>query len=91
MRRAGNPKNFRDSEITKAMLCGLASEIANDSGDYQKQYRFHARLRRLGERLKLLTNLFGFGVLGLIPSQDPFESGDLSVGISDETWVLFVC
>jgi hypothetical protein len=80
VRRAGNPKYSRESEITKAMLCGLASELDNDSPEYQRQYRYYTKLRRLGQRLEILTNKFGFGVLGLIPLQDPFESG-----ISDET------
>jgi hypothetical protein len=89
--RAGNPRNHRDSEITKAMICGSASELDHGSGEHRKQYRYYSALRRLGQRLKLLTDTFGFGVLGLIPSQDLLETADPGVRISDETWVLFVC
>jgi hypothetical protein len=79
-RRAGNPNNSRASEITKAMLCGLAPEFDNDSREYRRQYDYHTTLRRLGQRLELFTTTFGFGALGLIAFQGPFESG-----ISDET------
>jgi hypothetical protein len=84
-RRAGNPKNSHDAEITKAMLCGLALELETDSREYKRQYRCARNLRKLGQRLEILTNTFGPGVLGLIPFQDHFESVDLSVKISDET------
>jgi hypothetical protein len=87
--RQGNPKNSRESKITKAMICGLASELDLRSQEYDKQYRYYTELRKLGKRLALLTETFGFGVLGLIPTQDPLETVDLGVRISDETWVLF--
>jgi hypothetical protein len=85
MRRAGNPSHFRDSEITKAMFRGLGPEVSDDNRAYQKQYRYYTRVRRLGERLQLLTKTFGFGVLGLIPSQDASDSGDCIPKISDDT------
>jgi hypothetical protein len=90
-RRAGNPKYSQYAEITKAMLCGLAPELETDSPEYKRQYQYASKLRTLGQRLELLTNTFGFGVLGLIPFQDHFESVDLSVQISDETYVPFIC
>jgi hypothetical protein len=85
--RAGNPNYARDSEITKAMICGSASELDLDSPEYQKRYRSYSKIRKLGQRLELLTKTFGFGVLGLILSQDPLETIDVGVRISDETWV----
>jgi hypothetical protein len=91
-RKAGNPNFIRTAEITKAMmLCGLAPEVARDPRTYDKQYRIYTKLRKLGERLQLLTETFGFGVLGLIPTQDVSDGGDLVVRLSDEMWVPFVC
>jgi hypothetical protein len=89
-RKAGNPKNSHDAEITKAMFCGLGHELETDSREYQRKYRYATKLRRLGQRLELLTNTFGFGVLGLIPFQDHFDNVDLSVEINDETYVPFI-
>jgi hypothetical protein len=89
-RRPGNPNNVIESEITKAMLCGVAPDLEIGSPEYKKQYRFFSTLRKLGQRLALLTKTFGFGVLGLIPSQDTFENANLGFKISDETWVPFV-
>ncbi|KAH8728850.1 hypothetical protein GQ44DRAFT_608035, partial [Phaeosphaeriaceae sp. PMI808] len=35
------------------------------------KYRVFKRLRKLGERLHLLTRKFGYGVLGLLPLSSP--------------------
>jgi hypothetical protein len=83
--RAGNPKNKRASEITKTMICGSASELELDTPEKRKEYRTYTKLRKLGQRLEVLTKTFGVGVLGLILSQDPLEVVDPCVRISDET------
>jgi hypothetical protein len=88
--KAGNPNNSRASEITNAMIRGLASEVDLNNREHQKQRRYYTKLRKLGQRLDLLTQTFGFGVLGLIQTQDSLETVDVGVRINDETWVLFV-
>jgi hypothetical protein len=79
-RRPGNPKILEETEITEAILHGLVSELDSSSKEYRKQFEYCTKLRRIGQRLDLLTDNFGLGVLGLIP----FENF-LGCGISAET------
>jgi hypothetical protein len=83
-RRSGNPNIIRASEITKSMFRELAPELEPGCQEYEKKYQYYTKLRRLGQKLDILTETFGLGFLGLIPSRDPFESIDF-----DETWVSF--
>jgi hypothetical protein len=87
VRRAGNPRNFLASEITKAMISGMAPEVESDSEEYQRLRKYCAKLRQFGQRLEILTETFGFGVLGLISPCDTLGGEDLTVGIGDETSV----
>lgn len=85
--RAGNPNNFRASEITDAMICELSPEVEVNSSEYTKERRYYNRLRILGQRLDLLVETFGFGVLGLLQTRDLLEAVDVGIRINDETCV----
>jgi hypothetical protein len=89
--KSGNPNYIRDSEITKAILRALAPGLEKGNRGYKKEYEYSKKLRKLGQRLQLLTQFFGFGVLGLIPSQDFLESVEFDVRIRDETCVPLPC
>ena len=86
--RAGNPNNFRASEITDAMICELSPEVEVNSSEHTKEHRYYTRLRILGQRLDLLVETFGFGVLGLLQTRDHLEAVDGGIRINDETCVF---
>jgi hypothetical protein len=89
-RGPGNPNYVAGSEITKAMLYAVAPELQSGTAEYERQYRTFTKYRRLGQRLARLINVFGFGVLGLIPSQDTLGDVDLGLKITDEMCVQYV-
>lgn len=77
----GNPKNKNIANVTDKMMEELFPDLEERSTEYQKKRQKLASIRRLGQRLHILENKFGQGILGLI--HDHGSSGSLDVGISD--------
>ena len=88
----GNPRNFAESRITKAMMKDVYPEVHPDSAGYSKKYREIKGLRRSGRRLDLLVSQFGKGILGLLPLAKDDSSTGLACKVTDTMHVhsLFI-
>ena len=73
--RRGNPMHFANAQLTTSMMKETYPDLEEKDADYQRKYRFITTLRVLGQRLNLLVDRFGLGILGLIP----LASGTLDV------------
>ncbi len=65
--RFGNPNNCAEADITSSILHQFSPELQPGTAGYLQEYKRISRLRRLGKRLHLLTNTFGYGILALSP------------------------
>jgi hypothetical protein len=79
--KSGNPSNSAEAEVTVNMMVELFPGIRTDSDDYNTKYRMTTQLRKLGQRLHMLEEAFGKGILGLM--LDRGITGSLDFGISD--------
>ncbi|KID97357.1 hypothetical protein MAJ_06732, partial [Metarhizium majus ARSEF 297] len=70
VKRAGNPRNKRESDATKELLQHMLPELDEGSPEYPKLYPRVKRLRKLGKRLEMLELRFGQGLLALIPCSE---------------------
>lgn len=68
--KRGNPQNHAAAQVTLAMFRDMYSSVPHQAVP-EKKYRLFKRLRRLGQRFHLLTNVFGYGVLALLPLASP--------------------
>ena len=84
-KKSGNPSHVAHSEMTKSMIQEIYPELQPNTPGYQTKYRSVSELRKLGKRLHFLTTMFGYGILGLLPST---TGSDLC--ISDSMYVLLV-
>lgn len=73
--RRGNPVNHSEKAVVQAM----AEKIFPSSPQDKKRLAIAKRLKRLGERLNLLTIRFGEGVLALVPDHGLTREGILSI------------
>jgi hypothetical protein len=79
--KSGNPSNSAEAEVTVNMMVELFPGIRIDSDDYNTKYRMTTHLRKLGQRLHMLEEAFGKGILGLM--LDRGIAGSLDFGVSD--------
>lgn len=77
----GNPLVMEDSRISKGMLAQLYPDLDQKSPEYSRKERSVNRLRKIGQRLDLLVQNFGFGMIGLIPL--PTDGGEQAFNITD--------
>lgn len=63
----GNPNNLEDSRVSKLIIKEVYPNLELNSSEYQRKLRFVGRVRKLGQRLDLLVETFGYGILGLLP------------------------
>ncbi|OOG00878.1 hypothetical protein ASPCADRAFT_202711 [Aspergillus carbonarius ITEM 5010] len=64
-RCAGNPSRKDDAEVAHAMMNELFPDLSPTSSVYAQEYKSIKYYRKLGQRLYLLTDRFGPGILGL--------------------------
>ncbi|EPE34260.1 RNase III [Glarea lozoyensis ATCC 20868] len=77
----GNPLVMEDSKVSKEMLAQLYPGLDRNSPEYSRKERFVNKLRKTGQRLDLLVQKFGFGIIGLVPL--PSDGGELAFNITD--------
>lgn len=82
--KKGNPLKIADSQLTISMLENLWPTLRMEDSLYKKKYDLVTGLRQLGQRLAHLVDLFGFGILGLIPSSLGFPCTDATLIIDDK-------
>jgi hypothetical protein len=63
----GNPNNLEDSRVSKLIMHEVYPNLEATSSEYKNKNRFVGKIRRLGQRLDLLVEKFGYGILGLLP------------------------
>lgn len=77
----GNPLVMEDSRVLKGMLARLYPDLGQNSPEYSRKERFVKKLCKIGQRLDLLVQNFGFGIIGLVPL--PMDSGEPAFNITD--------
>ena len=65
--QTGNPNNLEDSRVAKLIMSEVFPELKPDTLEYKNKLRSVGDMRRTGERLDLLVERFGYGILGLLP------------------------
>jgi hypothetical protein len=80
--KSGNPNHIEGAETTKAIMKEVFPNL-KDSAEYEKKYRTISNLRKLGQRLNLLVERFGYGIIGLLPSGGDASTVDPILNISD--------
>ncbi|OJJ47413.1 hypothetical protein ASPZODRAFT_142143 [Penicilliopsis zonata CBS 506.65] len=96
-RKAGNPENLADSDITKKMMKAIFPDLSPSAGqEYNKRYKYVTKIRRLGHRLMLMADKFGSGVIYLLPAHsltgasEVLVSDDMILESSNETFSAFL-
>lgn len=62
----GNPVNRDDANVAQAMMEGIYPDLQRETKEYQTKMATFKKLRQLGQRLHLLVERFGRGVLCLM-------------------------
>ena len=75
--RRGNPNVLREAAITTALATQIQPLWETESKDFKKLYDKVKRLRQLARNLQMLTDIYGFGILALLPSGPSHQ--DLSI------------
>ncbi len=63
----GNPNNLENSRVSKLIMKDIYPNLDINGPEYERKRLFVVKLRKLGERLDLLVQKFGYGILGLLP------------------------
>jgi hypothetical protein len=85
--RRGNPIHFANAQITTLMMKETYPDLKENDADYQRKYRFITTLRVLGQRLNLLVDRFGLGIIGLIPLASGTFDVDTIQSIDDRMYI----
>ncbi|PQE33781.1 Ribonuclease III protein [Rutstroemia sp. NJR-2017a WRK4] len=89
-RKPGNPGRIDDAEVSRVIMKALHPDVEPDSLGYKQAYSVVSKLRKLGQRLNLLTAKFGHGILGLLPlATDVLADSGLNIsdGLSDAKFI----
>ena len=81
-KKPGNPQNIKESLVTQSLLEQMFPTLEKDGPNYTRAYLKVKRLRKLGHRLSMLKELFGQGILGLLPFSE-FEMRPPLSSVSD--------
>jgi hypothetical protein len=86
--KSGNPSHLEDAQASKSMMKEVYPELKQESAEYKKKYRTITDLRKLGQRLNLLVDRFGYGIIGLLPLAVDVSAVDPILNISDRLYVI---
>ncbi|GLA56191.1 hypothetical protein AnigIFM63604_005161, partial [Aspergillus niger] len=75
-RGAGNPSRKDDAKVAQAMMKELFPDLSPTSPMYAQEYVVIKHYRKVGQRLYILTDRFGPGILGL--TLDPTHESEKS-------------
>ncbi|PQE27956.1 hypothetical protein CJF30_00009160 [Rutstroemia sp. NJR-2017a BBW] len=79
-RKPGNHGRIDDAEVSRAIMKALYPDLEPDSLGYKQAYSVVSKLRKLGQRLNILTAKFGHGIPGLLPlATDILADSDLNI------------
>ena len=84
--KRGNPFHIATAQVTTSMMEEVFPNLKKGDAKYNKMYRLISSLRQLGQRLALLVDRFGFGVLGLIPLTSRSSTADIFLSIDDNMY-----
>lgn len=73
----GNPNVLREAAMTAALATQIRPGLKEESKECKKFCDKVKRLRKLARNLQMLTNVYGFGILALLPSGPSYQ--DLSI------------
>lgn len=83
-KRAGNPLNLEESRATKKLLTEMYPNLVEKTPEYTRKYNIIRKIRKLGQRLYMLKDRFGEGILGLIQCSELDSTGCLPLNITDQ-------
>ncbi len=86
--KTGNPNHIEDAEGSKAIMKEVYPGLQQDSTEYIKKYRTVSNLRKLGQRLHLLADKFGDGIIGLLPLATDVSAIGPALSITDYLYVI---
>lgn len=81
--KTGNPSHIEDAEASRSMMKEVYPLLQQDNDEYGKKYRAISSLRKLGQRLHLLVEKFGYGIIGLLPSAPDVSAVEPILSITD--------
>lgn len=81
-RQRGNPLYLAEAAITKNILKDVYPDVDEGSAAYSRLYSEVKVLRKYGQRLDKLVEVFGFGILGLIPLVPSISTADQAFEIT---------
>lgn len=87
-RKPGNPLHISKSLATNALMGRLYPSLSQESTDYNRKYDRVKRIIKLGQRLVILKQRFGLGILGLIQSDGSKSGTQTHYEVSDHMYVL---
>ena len=83
----GNPFYIANAQLTTSIMKEIYPNLEKGDAGYVKKYRFITALRQLGQRLHLLVDRFGLGVIGLIPLAPGTPNVDNVLSIDDRMYI----
>lgn len=86
--QTGNPQNLELSRISDRMFKLSYPNLTPEDPSYVAKKNYTNELRKLGQRLDLLVNKFGDGILGLIPLPSDEPRLVQALTITDGVWVV---
>jgi hypothetical protein len=87
-RRPGNPLHINKSLATNALMSRLYPNLSQESTDCNRKYERAKRFIKLGQRLSILKQRFGPGILGLLQSDSSIPGTQTHCEVSDHMYVL---
>lgn len=85
-RQLGNPLNLELARASSMALHQLYPGLSANSPDYKSKKKYVDDLRKLWQRLYQLVDIFGYGILGLVPL--PYNVPTvMALNVTDEAFV----
>ncbi|KAB8232589.1 uncharacterized protein BDW43DRAFT_311974 [Aspergillus alliaceus] len=75
----GNPSHKDDANVAQAMMKDIFPDAQPGTEEYKKKSNAIKRIRKLGQRLHILVERFGRGVLGLMLGLDRGDSANMTI------------
>ncbi|KAE8394845.1 hypothetical protein BDV23DRAFT_179232 [Aspergillus alliaceus] len=75
----GNPSHKDDANVAQAMMKDIFPDAQPGTEEYKKKSNAIKRIRKLGQRLYILVERFGRGVLGLMLGLDRGDSANMTI------------
>ena len=79
----GNPIHLEDARVSEMIMSELYPNLERASPEYKKKLPFARNMRRLGQRLDLFVEKWGYGIIGLLPFAKDVSNVNTGLDITD--------